>query len=52
MNDELTKEMEKVLTTDGKGRPRKAQLLLKLLEESGIEEVKKVLGEMSTRKSF
>jgi hypothetical protein len=50
--DALTKEMENVITIDGRGRPKKAQLLLKLIEDVGIEEVKRVLQELSTRKFF
>lgn len=52
MKDELTKEMENVITIDGRGRPKKAQLLLKLIEDNGIEEVMRVLQELSTRKFF
>lgn len=49
---DLTTELEKVLTIDGRGRPKKAQLLLELIKEFGIEEVMKVLGEIKLRKSF
>ncbi len=52
VKDELTIEMEHVITIDGRGRPRKARYLLELIEKFGIEEVMKVLGEMSTRKFF
>jgi dissimilatory sulfite reductase (desulfoviridin) alpha/beta subunit len=50
--DELTKELEKVLTIDGRGRPKKAQLLLSLIEKYGWEEFMKVVAEISTRKFF
>ena len=48
----LTLEMENVITIAGRGRPKKAQLLLQLIQEYGVEEVMKVLGELSTRKFF
>jgi hypothetical protein len=50
--DHLTIEMENVITIDGRGRPKKAHLLLKLIQDNGIEEVMRVLGELSTRKFF
>ncbi len=50
--EELTKQMENVLTIDGRGRPRKAILLINLIMDVGIEEVMKVLDEISTRRFF
>lgn len=44
--------MEQVVTIDGRGRPKKAQLLLKLIQDNGIEEVMRVLGELGERKFF
>jgi hypothetical protein len=52
VKDELTIEMEKVLTIDGRGRPKKAQLLLQLIEKNGLEEVLRVLNEIGERKCF
>ena len=52
MNEELIKKMESVLTIDGRGRPKKAQLLLDLITVYGIEEVMKVIKEFGERKNF
>lgn len=48
----LTKELENVVTIDGRGRPKKALLLLELIEEFGIEAVKGELKKFSERKFF
>lgn len=48
----LTMELENVVTIDGRGRPKKAKLLLELIQEFGIEEVKKELEIISKRKFF
>jgi len=50
--DKLTKQLENIITIDGRGRPAKARLLLQLIEEVGIEEVMKVLKEFGERKFF
>ena len=52
MSEKLTAELEKVLTIDGRGRPKKAQLLLELLEEFGIEAVCEELRKFGERKFF
>ena len=36
MTTNLTQELEKVFTIDGRGRPKKAELLLKLIKEYGV----------------
>lgn len=48
----LTSELENVVTIDGRGRPKKAKLLLELIEEFGIEQVKAELEKISQRKFF
>lgn len=50
--DHLIKELEKVLTIDGRGRPKKAQLLLELIEKFGMENVVKELKHLGERKFF
>ena len=52
MNEELTRALENVLTIDGRGRPAKARLLLQLVEEVGLEQVKAALKEIGERKFF
>lgn len=48
----LTLELENVVTIDGRGRPKKAKLLLELIQEFGIEQVKAELEKISQRKFF
>jgi hypothetical protein len=48
----LTLELENVVTIDGRGRPKKAKLLLELIQEFGIEQVKAELEKFSQRKFF
>lgn len=52
MNDELVKELENVLTIDGRGRPAKAKLLLQLVKEHGLETVLKEIEKIGERKWF
>jgi hypothetical protein len=52
VNEELTKKLESVITIDGRGRPKKAQLLLELLEEFGIELVVEELKRFGERRFF
>jgi len=52
MNAELTKELENVLTIDGKGRPAKAKQLIELLTKYGLDEVLLTVQEISERKHF
>lgn len=47
---EITKQLESVLTIDGRGRPKKAQLLLELLKTHGHFVVIQRLEEISKRK--
>lgn len=48
----LTAELENVITIDGRGRPKKAVLLLALVEEFGIEAVIEEVKKFSERKFF
>src|SRR5690606_35471758 len=48
----LTKELENVVTIDGRGRPKKALLFLELIQEFGIEAVMEELKKFSKRKFF
>jgi hypothetical protein len=48
----LTAELENVVTIDGRGRPKKAKLLLELIQEFGIEAVMEELKKFSERKFF
>ena len=48
----LALELENVVTIDGRGRPKKAKLLLELIQQFGIEEVKKELEIIAARKFF
>jgi hypothetical protein len=48
----LTKELENVLTIDGRGRPKKAVLLLELIQEFGIDKVLKEVKLFGERKFF
>lgn len=48
----LTKELENVLTIDGRGRPKKAVLLLELIQEFGIEAVMGEVKKFTERKFF
>lgn len=52
MNEKLTQELENVITIDGRGRPKKAQLLLQLIDEFGIELVLAELKKFGERKNF
>jgi hypothetical protein len=47
----LTAELENVVTIDGRGRPKKAKLLLELIQEFGIEAVMEELKKFN-EKSF
>lgn len=48
----LTKELENVLTIDGRGRPKKAVLLLELIQEFGIDKVLEEVKLFGERKFF
>lgn len=48
----LTKELENVLTIDGRGRPKKAVLLLELIEQYGLETVLAEVKKFTERKFF
>ena len=48
--NKLTSELEKVLTVDGRGRPKKAQLLIELLRDT--DAFMDVLKEISERKGL
>lgn len=48
----LTAELENIVTIDGRGRPKKAKLLLELIQEFGIEAVTEELKKFSERKFF
>jgi len=50
MVDKLTKSLENTLTIDGRGRPKKAQLLLELIKEFGIDKVMEEIKVISERK--
>ena len=52
MNEDLIKALENVLTIDGRGRPKKALLLLELLEKYGVEEITAKLKEFGERRFF
>lgn len=49
MND-LIKELENVLTIDGKGRPAKAKALIEILAKYGLDETLLAVQEISERK--
>lgn len=48
----LMKELENVLTIDGRGRPKKAMLLLELIQEFGIDKVLEEVKQFGERKFF
>lgn len=48
----LTKELENVVTIDGRGRPKKALLLLELIQEFGIEAIMDEVKKFTERKFF
>lgn len=48
----LTRQLESILTIDGKGRPAKARQLLRLLIDVPDTELAKALAEIGDRKSF
>jgi hypothetical protein len=48
----MTTELEKVLTIDGRGRPKKAILLLELITKHGIEAVLAEIKKLGERKAF
>lgn len=52
LDDSLVKNLENVFTIDGRGRPKKCQLLLELLKTFPISEVMKEIQRMSERNSF
>jgi hypothetical protein len=52
VTEDLTKELERVLTIDGRGRPKKAQLLLELIEQFGVENVLAEVKRFGERKNF
>lgn len=49
---DVTKELEKILTIDGRGRPEKAKMLIKLLENVTLTNIFEKLHEISKRKYF
>ena len=48
----LTIDLENVLTIDGRGRPKKAQLLITLLKDTTPDVLMEELKEISERKFF
>lgn len=48
----MVTELEKVLTIDGRGRPKKAVLLLELIAKYGVEAVLAEIKKISERKCF
>jgi hypothetical protein len=48
----LTKELERVFTIDGKGRPAKAKSLLELIDQFGEPAVMVEIKKISERKVF
>lgn len=48
----LVKELENVITIDGRGRPKKAVLFLELVEKYGIETVLEEIRKLAERKFF
>lgn len=50
--DKLVKQLENVITIDGRGRPKKAQLLLELIKEFGIDNVLIQIELIGRRKHF
>lgn len=49
---DLAKELEQVLTIDGRGRPKKARSLLELIEQFGMENVLAEVKRFGERKNF
>jgi hypothetical protein len=50
--DSLTEQLERILTIDGKGRPEKARMLLRLLIDVPPEKLAEALAEIGDRKFF
>ncbi len=50
MDKNLIQDLENVLTIDGRGRPDKARLFLKLVEKFGIENVLAEIKKVGERK--
>jgi len=50
--NQLVKELENILTIDGRGRPAKAKTLIELLAEHGLDNVLLAVQEISERKHF
>lgn len=48
--DDLIKQLERIISIDGMGRPARARLLLELIKEFGIENIAKELKEIGKRK--
>jgi hypothetical protein len=48
----LTRELENVITIDGRGRPKKAVLLLELVKEFGVDKVLEEVQRFGERKFF
>ncbi len=48
----MTKVLESILTIDGLGRPEKARMLLKLLEEESVLILLAALRDVGERKFF
>jgi hypothetical protein len=48
----MVEELEKVLTIDGRGRPKKAVLLLELITKHGLEAVLAEIKKLGERKCF
>lgn len=54
-SEQLTKELEKIFTIDGRGRPAKCKLFLELYENLGSDHqylILKAIQEISQRKNF
>lgn len=52
MKTDLTKELERVITIDGKGRPWKAGHLESILINYNLADVMEALQEIKKRKAF
>ena len=50
--DYLEKILTIILTIDGKGRPAKAKLLLQLIEDTAMNDLKSVLLKISNRTGY
>jgi len=51
-NSKLARELENVITIDGRGRPKKALRLLELVKEFGVDKVLEEVKRFGERKFF